>query len=89
MAFFSSPAKGLLIKQLKLRNKHHAEQSVAPEPAQPPTLGLPNDPTEEFDEAVQEIKAEIEARRKRGSTAQMPSGEELKANVERKIGRKL
>jgi lysophospholipid acyltransferase len=50
---------------------------------------LPNDPERDFDEAVQEIKAEIEARGRRGSVATMPTGEELKAAVEEKIGRKL
>ena len=89
MAFFSSPAKGFLIKQLKLRNKPHPLQSVAQEPTRPPTLGLPNDPTKEFDEAVQEIKAEIESRKRKGSVVDMPSGEELKASVERKVGHKL
>lgn len=89
IAFFSSPAKGFLIRQLKLRNKPHAVQSAAQEPDHPPTLGLPNDPEKEFDEAVQEIKAEIEARKKSGNVVAMPTGEELKTAVEGKIGRKL
>ncbi|KAJ5715089.1 uncharacterized protein N7483_012270 [Penicillium malachiteum] len=54
-----------------------------------PTLGLPNDPERDFDEAVQEIKSEIESRRRRGSVVTMPTGEELKIAVEQKIGRKL
>lgn len=57
---------------------------------QPPTLGLSADPERDFDEAVSEIKSEIEARQRRGSVAAtMPTGEELKAAVESKIGRKL
>jgi lysophospholipid acyltransferase len=50
---------------------------------------LPNDPERDFDEAVQEIKSEIESRRRRGSVVNMPNGEELKNAVEEKIGRKL
>lgn len=55
----------------------------------PPDLGLPNDPERDFDEAVAEIKAEIESRGRRGSTVKMPTGAELKAAVEQKLGRKL
>jgi lysophospholipid acyltransferase len=50
---------------------------------------LPNDPERDFDEAVQEIKSEIESRRRRGSAVNMPIGEDLKNAVEEKIGRKL
>lgn len=51
-------------------------------------LGLPADPGKDLDEAVEEIKGEIGARNRRGSTVTMPSGEELKAAVEERIGRK-
>lgn len=88
LAFFASPAKALLIKQIKLRNKR-APLTSAQETARPPTLGLPNDPEREFEEAVQEIREEIEARRRRGSVTTMPTGAQLKAAVESKIGRKL
>lgn len=89
VAFFSSPAKAFFIKRLTLRNKPHPVRSEAHEPTRPPTLGLPSDPTREFDEAVQEIKAEIESRRRQGKSTAMPTGEDLKAAVEEKIGRKL
>lgn len=88
LAFFASPAKVFLIKHIKLRNQR-APMEAAQEISRPPTLGLPNDPEREFDEAVQEIKAEIDARRRRGSVAAMPSGTQWKAAVEEKIGHKL
>ncbi|KAL5360927.1 MBOAT, membrane-bound O-acyltransferase family-domain-containing protein [Aspergillus floccosus] len=89
LAFFASPAKGFLIRNLKLRNKPYAPRTKSTENMRQPTLGLPSDAIQEFDDAVQEIKAEIESRRRRGSVVTMPTGEELKAAVEDKIGRKL
>ncbi|KAJ5701525.1 hypothetical protein N7488_009073 [Penicillium malachiteum] len=86
---FASPVKGYLIANLKRRNRPHVMRTVSQETVRPPTLGLPNDPERDFDEAVQEIKSEIESRRRRGSVVTMPTGEELKIAVEQKIGRKL
>ncbi|OQD78510.1 hypothetical protein PENDEC_c001G02941 [Penicillium decumbens] len=88
IVFFASPAKAYLIGQLKRRNRPHAARTVS-SGARPPTLGVPNDPERDFDEAVQEITSEIESRRRRGSVVTVPSGEELKSAVEQKIGRKL
>jgi lysophospholipid acyltransferase len=87
--FFASPAKGYLIRRLKKRNKPHFPRTASTESVHGPTLGLPNDPAREFDDAVQEIRAELEARRRRGSVVGMPTGEELKAAVEDKLGRKI
>lgn len=87
LAFFVSPARGLLLKKLKARNKPHVPRAVSSENIRQPTLGLPNDAIQEFDDAVQEIRAEIESRQRRGSLAHMPIGDELKAAVEDKIGR--
>ena len=84
-----SPVKGYLVSNLKRRNRPHVMRTVSQETVRPPTLGLPNDPERDFDEAVQEIKTEIESRRRRGSAVTMPSGEELKVAIEQKIGRKL
>lgn len=89
LIFFASPAKALLVSRLKRRNQPHVMRTVSQETVRPPTLGLPNDPERDFDEAVAEIKGEIESRRRRGSAVTMPSGEELKVAVEEKIGRKL
>lgn len=73
---------------MKLRSKR-AFVSSTEEPQRLPTLGLPNDPEREFEEAVQEIKAEIEARRRRGSIISMPTGTQLKAAVQEKKGLRL
>ncbi|PYI10851.1 MBOAT family protein [Aspergillus sclerotiicarbonarius CBS 121057] len=89
LAFFASPAKGILIQKLKSRNRPHVTRSISSDALQQPTLGLPSDAVQAFDEAVQEIRSEIESRRRRGSVVTMPTGEELKAVVESKIGRKL
>lgn len=86
--FFASPAKAFLVKHMKLRSKR-AFVSSTEEPQRLPTLGLPNDPEREFEEAVQEIKAEIEARRRRGSIISMPTGTQLKAAVQEKKGLRL
>jgi lysophospholipid acyltransferase len=84
-----SPVKAYLVGQLKRRNRPHVPRTMSQETVRPPTLGLPNDPERDFDEAVAEIKAEIESRRRRGSVVTMPTGEELKIAVEQRIGRKL
>lgn len=89
LAFFASPAKGILMKKLKSRDRPKMVRSASTESIQEPTLGLPSDPFKEFDDAVQEVKSEIESRRRRGSVVTMPTGEELKAAVEDKIGRPL
>lgn len=63
--------------------------------ANPPTpqtalQGLPSDFTAEVDEAVEEIKKEVEARRRKGSVGvTMPRGEDMKRAVEEKVGRKI
>ncbi|KAJ6134253.1 Lysophospholipid acyltransferase [Penicillium sp. IBT 18751x] len=89
IVFFASPAKAYLISQVKRRSRPHMTRSASTDTIPPTTLGLPNDPERDFDEAVQEIKSEIESRRRRGSVVTMPTGEELKIAVEQKIGRKL
>lgn len=86
VALFASPAQAFFVRQLKLRNKPYPGKSVTQEPTRPPTLGLPSDPTREFDEALQEVMEEIESRRRRGSVVAMPSKEELKAAVESRTG---
>lgn len=55
-----------------------------------PLQGLPSDVITEIDEAVDEIRKEVEARRKRGSmNVSMPTGNEMKAAVEEKLGKKI
>ncbi|KAL8668450.1 MAG: hypothetical protein Q9168_006920 [Polycauliona sp. 1 TL-2023] len=111
MAFFASPAKPWLIKQLHARNKtanmdqqrqQQAQQQQPPQQQPRPSLstestmdepimggGLPSDPGKELDDAVREIKQEVEARRQRGASVSMPTGRDMKEAVENKLGRKL
>ena len=49
-------------------------------------LGLPDDPQREFQEAVAEIKEELEVRQRRGSKITVPSGEEMRRMVEERLG---
>ena len=86
MAFFASPAKPWLIKKLRKRN-HYALQPQ--EKAEHPLMGLPSDPAGDIDEAVMEIREEVEARRRRGQSISMPTGSDMKAAVEIKLGKKI
>ncbi|KAI9847849.1 MAG: lysophospholipid acyltransferase [Sclerophora amabilis] len=84
MAFFASPAKPYLMKQLQKRNQAALGRDTGTKGAPPQAgvpkrtmsyesieestlMGLPSDPGKELDEAVQEVKDEVEARRRRGS----------------------
>lgn len=102
LAFFASPAKTFFTKKLKARNARPSPTRTESDPGsasgtgsgtgkgkgnQTLALGLPDDPGRELDDAVQEIKDEIEMRNRRGSLVGMPSGEELKAKVEERVGK--
>lgn len=91
LIFFSNylPIKASLIRKINERNHPHVQRPVHEEPKDLPTLGLPNDPGREIDDALEEIRAEVEVRRRRGSTIVMPTGSELRKMVEEKLGRKL
>ncbi|KAK2764864.1 lysophospholipid acyltransferase [Arachnomyces sp. PD_36] len=89
LGFFASPGGAYLHKRLKERNHPKLQRSISEESIGQPTLGLPNDPGRDIDEAVEELKGEIEAMKKSGQTVSMPSGEELKAAIEEKLGKKL
>lgn len=89
MAFFASPAKGYLVKKLNERNRPVPQRTASQESRGQPTLGLPSDPGRDIDEALKEIRSEIEMRKRRGSKVSMPTGQELKVAVEDKLGRKL
>ncbi|MCJ1385934.1 lysophospholipid acyltransferase [Xylographa soralifera] len=89
MAFFASPAKGWLVRELDKRNRPALAKRRSQETLGSPLLGLPNDPGRDVDEAVREVREEVEARRRRGGSATMPKGEELKERVEAKLGREL
>ena len=92
MAFFASPAKAYLIHTLSARNQR-SKSELRTETARlengergHPLQGLPSDVTAEVDEAVEEIKREVELRRRSGG---MPSGNAMKAAVEEKLGKKI
>lgn len=54
-----------------------------------PAFGLTEHPSEHIDEAIAEVRTEIEARRRRGSKVEMPSGEGLRRAVEQKLREKF
>ena len=92
IAFFASPAKPWLNRQLKQRNHPTFQRSRtdSQEPmANHPVLGLPVDPAKEIDEAFQEAKAEVEARRRRGSATATTDGNELRNVFEDKLGKRV
>jgi lysophospholipid acyltransferase len=68
-AFFASPAKLYLIKKINDRSggslkRIHSQESLA---SNEPVLGLPPDPQMDLEEAVQEVKAEMAARQRKGA----------------------
>ncbi|KAJ9639573.1 Lysophospholipid acyltransferase [Knufia peltigerae] len=89
MAFFASPAKKWLVAKLDKRNHPYIRKTVSQETNYPPLLGLPSDPGREIDEAIDEIRQEVETRRRRGSRVTMPTGESLKREIEARTGRKI
>ena len=54
-----------------------------------PLMGLPSDPGRDVDEAVREIREEVEARRGKGKAGRVSTEVEMKAAVEDKLGKKL
>lgn len=88
MAFFASPAKPWLNRRLQARNKGAMSKRQG-EVRGDPLMGLPSDPAEDVQEAVREVQKEVEVHRRRGSLLGGPSGEEMKAAVEEKVGQKL
>ena len=112
VAFFSSPGKIWLIKQLKARNEgllkkdkeNEKEKEKERRPPPPPLVradtngdqnvsfvgpGLPDDLEKEVSQAAQEIKEEVESMRARGASISMPTGADMKAAVENKLGKRL
>lgn len=71
-AFFASPAKPYLMKMVNERsakaNNEGLKHSISMESlgGKEPVLGLPADPSRDFDEAIEEAKAEIQARKRKG-----------------------
>ncbi|TDZ28746.1 Lysophospholipid acyltransferase [Colletotrichum spinosum] len=70
MAFFASPAKQALRKQLEERQgkaSHGLTRTLSQDSlsGREPVLGVSADPQREIDEAMEEIKAEVESRQRR------------------------
>jgi lysophospholipid acyltransferase len=76
-AFFASPARSYLKRQIDIRNskagvsakggaRAHSKSKEELEREREPVLGLSADPEAEFDEVVREVRAEIEARQRKG-----------------------
>lgn len=76
--FFASPAKAFVVKELKKRNEKAGVTAPAARPTgdlhrtasteshKEPVLGLPAEPQMDFEEMVGEVRAEMEARQRRG-----------------------
>lgn len=70
-ALFASPAKAYLVKKLNKRSgasgvqlqRSHSQESLA---SNEPVLGLPANPQQDLEEVVKEVKAEMEARQRKG-----------------------
>ena len=82
MAFFASPAKKILNKKLDKRNHPHVLKRTQSEQRMP-HLGIMD--TEEIDRAIDEIKAEVDNRKRRGSKVEFPTGEELKQAISARV----
>ena len=89
MAFFASPAKSWLTQRLNKRNHPMIKRSASQETIGAPLMGLPNDPGRDIDEAIREVREEVEARTRRGTNVIMPTGQDLKVAVEEKLGKKI
>ncbi|KAH0563116.1 hypothetical protein GP486_002311 [Trichoglossum hirsutum] len=63
MAFFASPAKQWLTEKLASRNAPKIKSSQSQDDL--PTLGLPNDPGKDLGDAISEVRAEVELRRRK------------------------
>lgn len=88
MAFFASPAKSWLINRLKERNDPVLQRTASQESLNHPMMGLPNDPGQEFDDIVREVREEVEARRRRGSrkSDSFSFNQDVKAAVQERLG---
>lgn len=82
LGFFNSPGKVMLHKQLEKRSHPETLKRTASERSMA-TLGLPD--MDDVDQAIDEIKAEVNMRKRRGSKVEFPSGEELKRAVTQRV----
>ncbi|KAF2094990.1 MBOAT family protein [Rhizodiscina lignyota] len=73
VAFLFSPGKAYVVKQLKRRTGTDKRPEIARQESARAgtTLGLPDDPEQELQEIVAEVKKEIESRRQRGMSVDL------------------
>ena len=88
LAFFTSPGKAWLNQRAKARSKEKTRAENMKRGQKEPLLGLPEDPGRDVDEAVNEIKQEVELRQRKGSKIEMPTGDEMRKVIEEKLGKK-
>lgn len=80
--------KEIAASKARARALAGAVESAEDQPSLP-THGMPEDLAQDVEDAVDEIRGEIESRRRRGSVVTMPSGAELVAALEERVGKKL
>ena len=66
MAFFASPAKAWLIRQLSKRTRPGVKQTPSYDGHASGALGIPGDPAKEVEDAVREAREQVEELRRRG-----------------------
>lgn len=87
MAFFASYAKPWLIKQLNEKRKPALQRTASQESMREPVMGMPHDPGQDFDEVFQEVRDEVEKRRRNNSGRRGVSvGQEVKGVVSERTG---
>ena len=88
MAFFASPAKPWLIKQLNEKRKPSLQRTASQDSMKEPVMGMPHDPGQDFDEVFQEVRDEVEKRRKNSSRRRGVSvGQEIKEVLMERTGK--
>ncbi len=88
MAFFASPAKPWLIKQLNEKRKPALQRTASQESLKEPVMGMPHDPAQDFDEVFQELRDGVEKRRRNKSERRSVSvGQDLKGLLSETTGK--
>lgn len=87
MAFFASPAKPWLIKQLNDKRKPALQRTASQESMREPVMGMPHDPGQDFDEVFQEVRDEVMRRRKNSSGRRgLSVAQEVKEVLRERVG---
>lgn len=81
LGFFASPAQGWLKGRLDRRNTPYLRKTISQESVRGPTMGLPEDPSQDLDEIIEEVKREIETRKKTSRSI----GQDLRETVQERL----